>query len=142
MSKTNEKPVTSTLDGKQTIVLKNEIVVEAKTEPSNLKKSNSVLEKWILEYLSDKNLSIPVSSLHLASKWCEVSPSEDFIFVLMHIYLYLYNRIRVFIFKSSNASPSSITHDDVTDLIEKLAIQNYIQYVKYIFVMLVVIKTL
>ncbi|XP_046841712.1 N6-adenosine-methyltransferase catalytic subunit-like [Xenia sp. Carnegie-2017] len=99
VSKTNEKPVTSTLDGKQTIVLKNEIVVEAKTEPSNLKKSNSVLEKWILEYLSDKNLSIPVSSLHLASKWCE----------------------------SSNASPSSITHDDVTDLIEKLAIQNYIQ---------------
>ena len=75
-----------------------ETAVETKPEPAPaVRKSNPELEKWILKYLSDKNLSIPIDSLQLLDTWSKTNESTD-----------------------------SVSHDDITGLVEKLAVQNFI----------------
>ena len=75
-----------------------ETAVETKPEPAPaMRKSNPELEKWILKYLSDKNLSIPIDSLQLLDTWSKTNESTD-----------------------------SVSHDDITGLVEKLAVQNFI----------------
>lgn len=57
------KTTASTLDDSNTL---REPAAELKLEPTpTVKKTNPLLEKWILVHLSDKNLSMPVSSLQL-----------------------------------------------------------------------------
>lgn len=92
----DNSPTTSTTDSSSVV---KEPATETKPEPAPaVKKSNPLLEKWILEYLSDKNLSMPVDSLQLTVAWSKVSESTD-----------------------------SVSHDDVTGLVEKLAVQNFIK---------------
>ena len=75
-----------------------ETAVETKPEPAPaVRKSNPELEKWILKYLSDKNLSIPIDSFQLLDTWSKTNESTD-----------------------------SVSHDDITGLVEKLAVQNFI----------------
>ena len=69
-AKPDDKSTSAASDSSSTV---KEVPVESKTEPAQVvKKSNPLLEKWILKYLSDKNLSIPVDSLQLLDTWSKV----------------------------------------------------------------------
>ena len=68
----DKKPTAATVSDSPSIVKEPQPEAKQETTPS-IKKSNSFLEKWILEYLSDKNLSIPVDSLQMMVAWSKVS---------------------------------------------------------------------
>ena len=95
-AKTDDNNSTTAISDSSSTV--KETAVEAMPEPAPaVKKSNPELEKWILKYLSDKNLSIPIDSLQLLDTWSKTNESTD-----------------------------SVSHDDITGLVEKLAVQNFI----------------
>ena len=66
----DDKTSTATTDSPSTV---KEPTAEKPEPAPTVKKSNPLLEKWILEYLSDKNLSMPVDSLHLMTAWSKVN---------------------------------------------------------------------
>ncbi|XP_028410139.1 N6-adenosine-methyltransferase catalytic subunit-like [Dendronephthya gigantea] len=93
----DKKSTTLTLDDSST---PKEAPAEVKQEAAPaVRKTNPLLEKWILVHLSDKNLSMPVNSLQL----------------------------NVVCSKAASELDDSVSHEDVTGLVEKLAIQNFIK---------------
>lgn len=90
----DKQPTTTTPESSNT---KKESAETNKQETPEVIKADPFLEKWILEYLCDKNLSMPIDSLQLLT-----------------------------IFSKDSGSPGPISQEHVNGLLEKLSVQNFI----------------